>query len=174
MRPPSPWITRFAPLVRPGQTVLDVACGSGRQGRVFLDQGAQVTFVDQDVSALADLHNHSNAVLVQKDLEKDGDWPFDVACFDAVVVTNYLYRPTLKAMCDSIKEGGYLIYETFAVGNEKFGRPRNPDFLLKVDELLTLVSSDFQVVAFEQGIETDRVIQRMCACKGATDWSALV
>ena len=163
MLPPSNWISRFATLITPNQTVLDVACGSGRQGRVFLEQGAKVTFVDQNVEGLADLQGTSSATILQCDLESPSGWPFAGRAFDAIVVTNYLYRPTLKALCESIQQNGYLIYETFAVGNEAYGRPRNPDFLLKENELLELVANDFNVIAFEQGIETNRVVQRICA-----------
>lgn len=163
---PSPWIVRFASLIDPQGLVLDLACGAGRHGRLFLERGHKVTFVDKNIDGLDDLQRVDQARIVQMDLEDGKDWPFEKGHYDAIVVTNYLYRPHLKALLGSIKEGGFLLYETFAMGNEAFGRPSNPDFLLKSNELLDLVSDNFSVIAFEQGQDGDKVVQRICCVKG--------
>lgn len=162
---PSNWVLRFAPLIKQGACVLDLACGAGRHGRVFLNQGCLVQFVDKDITALSDLTRQDKAILTEMDLEDGRRWPFADAAFDAIVVTNYLYRPHLSNHLDSLKSGGVLIYETFAKGNEKFGRPKNPDFLLKEGELLTLVQGKLSVIAYEQGIDGEKVVQRICAIK---------
>ncbi len=162
---PSPWVTRFSNLIHADMRVLDLACGAGRHGRLFLDKGCPVWFVDQNIDKLADLSNQDHAHLLQKDLENGQDWSFETAAFDAIVVTNYLYRAHLSDMLNSLKPDGVLIYETFGLGNEKFGRPRNPDFLLKPGELLTLVQDRLSVVAYEHGIDGEKVVQRICAVK---------
>lgn len=162
---PSPWIDRFASLVAPAGNVLDLACGSGRQGRVFLKQGHNVVFVDRQCSGVSDLSDHPRAEICVMDLEDGRDWPFKTDTFDAIVVTNYLYRPHLADMVSSLRTGGVLLYETFARGNERFGRPSNPDFLLKPGELLELVQGRLQVVAFEQGQDGEKVVQRLCAVR---------
>ncbi|SCA57432.1 conserved hypothetical protein [Candidatus Terasakiella magnetica] len=161
----SRWVERFAPLVKESASVLDLACGGGRHGRLFLKAGHQVRFVDKNIEAVGDLSGKSGAQITQMDLEDGKDWPFAPDSFDAIVVTNYLYRAHLGAMLTSLKQDGVLIYETFGLGNDQFGRPRSPDFLLKPGELLKLVEGQLQVVAYEQGIEGEKVVQRICAIK---------
>ncbi|MGE5476182.1 MAG: class I SAM-dependent methyltransferase [Bacteroidales bacterium] len=158
----SPWVARFAPLVRPGGSVLDVACGGGRHCRLFTGRGHRVTGIDRDIAAA----RADGATLVAADLEDGSPWPLPGQRFDAVVVTNYLWRPLFPALRAALAEGGVLIYETFALGNEAFGRPRNPDHLLRRGELLELAQG-LAVVAFEDGIADGRgVIQRLCAVNG--------
>lgn len=161
MNPPSPWIKRFSSLVK-GE-VLDLACGSGRHGRLFMELGNAVTFVDKNVADIQDLTGR--ATIIERDLEDGSSWSFEESCFDVIVVTNYLYRPHLSDMLTSLKDGGVLLYETFALGNEQFGRPRSPDFLLKPGELLELASATLQVIAYEHGIDGEKVVQRICAVK---------
>ena len=161
---PSPWVARWAHLVKPGGTVLDVASGGGRHGRLFLAQGHAVTFVDKNVTPLDDL---TQATVIEANLEDASPWPFTGQTFDAVVVVNYLHRELFQQLIESLAPGGVLIYETFALGNEAFCRPRNPDHLLKSGELLTMASTQLQVVAYEHGIvqagDIPGVKQRLCA-----------
>jgi SAM-dependent methyltransferase len=164
---PSPWVARFAALVPAGGRVLDLACGGGRHARLFLAAGRQVTCLDRDVAAVADLADR--AEIVAADLEDGRPWPWPGRLFDGVVVTNYLFRPLMPAIVAAVAPGGVLLYETFALGNERFGRPRNPDFLLRPGELLEAVTGRLQVVAYEAGLEDrhggTRVVQRICAIR---------
>lgn len=166
---PSPWVTRWARLVKPDGRVLDLAAGGGRHGRLFLAQGCAVTFVDKNVQPLEDLKNQAGATVRESDLEDGGPWPFAGQAFDAIVVVNYLHRDLFNDLVDSLAPGGVLIYETFARGNEDFSRPRNPDHLLKSGELLDQVRGKLQVVAFEHGLvrtgDIPGVKQRLCAVK---------
>ena len=180
---PSSWVARFAPLVPAGE-VLDLACGTGRHARLFASLSHRVLAVDRDGAALAQLAAFGipGLVTLQIDLEApaqlDGNpdragatWPFPAGRFAAIVVTNYLYRPTLAAIPASLAPGGILIYETFARGNARYGKPSNPDFLLVPDELLQLAQQatpPMQVVAFEQGhVDSPAlaVVQRLCAIR---------
>ena len=160
---PSPWIIRFAPLIKTGGNVLDLAAGGGRHSRHLQELGYQVTSVDQNVDHLAGLA----AEIIEANLEDGGPWPLAGRVFDGIVVTNYLYRPTLDNLLANLAPGGVLIYETFARGHEQFARPRNPDHLLKSGELLELVRGRLQVVAFEHGLNDGKpipgVVQRICA-----------
>jgi len=164
---PSPWVVRFAALIPPGGTVLDVACGGGRHARWLLERGHPVTLVDRDIEYVADLSNR--AEILAADLEDDSPWPLPGRRFNAVLVTNYLFRPLLPVLTDSVAEGGVLLYQTFSAGNERFSRPRNPDHLLHPGELLTAVAGRLQVVAYEQGIihrpgrDRPAVVQSLCA-----------
>lgn len=147
----SPWVARFADLVPAGGTVLDVAAGAGRHTRFFAARGHRVTAVDRDVARLADLA--ATVEIVEADLEGDerapGSWPFAGRTFAAVVVTNYLHRPLLPALLLAVAPGGVLLYETFGRGQERYGRPRNPDHLLQPGELLEAVRGTLEVVGYE-------------------------
>ncbi len=160
---PSAWVRRWSPLLAPGATLLDVACGSGRHLRWFAERGLRATGIDRDATALAGLE--SVARIVHADLEQ-GPWPLPGERFDAVIVTNYLWRPLLPALAASLNDGGVLIYETFALGNAAFGRPRNPEFLLAPGELLRAFAQ-LRVLAFEDGYLDDppRCVQRLCALR---------
>jgi SAM-dependent methyltransferase len=165
---PSRWITRFAPLVRPGAPILDLASGGGRHARFFLARGHPVTAVDVDLSRLDDLQESPELELVAADLEDGAPWPLPGRRFGAVVVTNYLWRPLFPPILESIDDGGVLLYETFARGNEAHGHPRNPDFLLEPGELIEVVRGRLEIVAYEHGyVERPRpaIRQRLCAVR---------
>ncbi|MBI3453752.1 MAG: class I SAM-dependent methyltransferase [Rhodospirillales bacterium] len=164
--PPSPWLLRFAGLVPAGGAVLDMAAGGGRHARFFLDRGHPVVAVDRDVSGLADLAGRPGVEIVQADLETGGPWPLGARGFAGVAVANYLWRPILPAIVAAVAPGGALIYETFALGNERFGRPSNPDFLLRPGELLDAVRGRLRVVAYEDveiGEPRPALVQRIAA-----------
>ncbi len=165
---PSLWVKRFAPLIAAEGTILDLACGNGRHARFLEAAGWQVEAVDRDGQALSALAGIPGIVTRQADLET-GDWPFPDHRFDGIVVTNYLHRPLLPKLIDALAVGGVLIYETFMLGNARFGRPSNPDFLLQPNELLEAFGRHLAIIAFEQG-ETatpqPAVVQRLCAVKG--------
>jgi SAM-dependent methyltransferase len=146
----SAWIERFGPLVARGAPVADVACGSGRHTRWFAARAQDVCAVDRDVTGVGDLHGDARVQVLQFDLETGERLPLAPGTFGAVVVTNYLWRPILDDLVALLAPGGWLLYETFAMGNERFGRPSNPDFLLRPGELLTLAARhDLRVVAYE-------------------------
>lgn len=166
---PSPWVMRFAPLVTPGDAVLDLACGNGRQGRALLARGHAVTFVDRDTGAVADLATRTGAEIVRAELEDGSPWPLPGRRFAAVIGVNYLHRPLFPALMAALEPGGLLLYDTFARGHEVLGRPRNPDHLLKSGELLDLVKGTLTVIAYEHGLIDDLdcpgIKQRICALR---------
>ena len=163
----SHWVRRFAPLAGEGE-VLDLACGRGRHARHFAALGHPVLALDRDGAALLDAAGPGITTL-QADLE-DGvtPWPFAPARFCAIVVSNYLHRPLMAQLAASLSPDGLLIYETFAIGNEAFGKPSNPDFLLQEGELLALAARHgLRVIAFEEGYSDApkaAMVQRLCAC----------
>lgn len=160
---------RWAHLIRAGGSVLDVACGSGRHLRWLAAQGWAVTGIDRDATALAPLQGLGRTF--EADIES-GPWPLVNERFDAVVVTNYLWRALWPVLRGSLAEGGVLIYETFAQGNEVFGKPSNPAFLLGPGELLE-ASQGLHVVAFEDGVldaplrRVQRIVSVNSAAAGA-------
>jgi len=161
---PSPWIARWAPLVSNGAVVLDVAAGGGRHCRLFAARGHRVVAVDRDVSALA---GADAAEIVPADLEDGSPWPLAGRRFGAVVVTNYLHRPLWPALLAALEPGGVLLYETFMIGNERFGKPSNPAFLLRDGELLDVArDGDLSVIAYEALMVSDprpAMVQRIAA-----------
>ena len=165
---PSAWVARWAALLADGASVLDVACGHGRHARFFAARGHDVLAVDRDETALTSMASARGITTLRADLE-NAPWPLERRSFDAVVVTNYLWRPLLPALIASLAPAGLLIYETFMRGNERYGRPSNPEFLLKSGELLEAVGGRLEVLGFEQGtVESPKpaVVQRICAVRG--------
>ena len=163
--PASPWVARFAPIVPEGE-VLDLACGSGRPTRLLAALGHPVLALDRKPEALATAAGQGVAAM-EYDLEDGSPWPFEAGRFAAIVVTNYLYRPLFPHLAASLRPDGILIYETFAQGNQVYGKPSNPDFLLAPGELLALAQAGgLQVLAYEDG-HVDRPhpaqVQRLCA-----------
>ena len=164
---PSPWVVRWTGLLRPDARVLDVACGSGRHLKWFSEHGHAVYGVDRDISQARE--NVPRATLTEADIEL-GPWPLMASDtpqqFNAVIVTNYLWRPLMGTLLASLAPGGVLIYETFAAGNETVGRPARPDFLLSEGELLD-VCAGLRIVAYENGFlaAPDRFVQRIAAIK---------
>ena len=179
----SAWVVRFSGMVPAGE-VLDLACGGGRHALLFAALGHPVLAVDRDQAALAQLSalGKPGLTTLQWDLETEAPdaWPFASGRFAGIVVTNYLYRPLLNAMVGSLAPGGVLLYETFAQGNGRFGKPSNPNFLLAPGELLTLANRSaepLRVVAFEDGY-TDQpapaMVQRLCAMRpGPSDQAGM-
>jgi SAM-dependent methyltransferase len=164
-------VLRFAALVAPGATVLDLACGRGRHARLFAAQGCAVEAVDVDAAAGASLAGVAGVRFVQADLEGQ-PWPYGGRRFDAVVVANYLHRPLLPRLAESLAPGGILIYETFVAGQERFGRPTNPDFLLRPRELLEVFAPLLAVLAFEEGVVSlprPARVSRLCAVRAGGD-----
>jgi SAM-dependent methyltransferase len=167
---PSPWVARFLALAPAGARVLDLAAGGGRHTRLARARGFSVTAIDREVSGLADLRADAQVEILAADLE-GAPWPLGERKFGAVVVTNYLHRPLLPTLVAAVEGGGALIYETFALGNEAFGKPSNPNFLLQPGELLAVVRGALTVVAYEHGqIEAPRpaMIQRIAAVRAPT------
>lgn len=165
---PSPWVIRYGPLAPQDGTALDLACGSGRNGRWCLAQGMATTFLDRDTNGLSDLETLPNVEIICADLEDGTPFPLSGRKFYCVVVTNYLWRDIMADIMAAVMPGGILIYETFGAGNEAFGRPRNPDFLLAAGELAQTVRNDFDIIGYEHGmrtIPTKAVVQRLAAVK---------
>lgn len=169
--PASPWVLRWAHLIRSGGSALDVACGRGRHSHWLATQGFAVTALDRDADALAAVRAQwptaatPPSQLLQADLEAQA-WPLPDQTFDAVIVTNYLWRPLWPALLAALAPGGVYIHETFAHGNASVGKPSRADFLLQPGELLHACRG-LNVVAYENGFCTgpDRYIQRIVAVR---------
>lgn len=168
---PSAWVQRWSHLIPERGVVLDVACGHGRHARWFYEKKHPLALVDRAQTAIEFIASTLPARPAQTveavvaDIE-EGPWPFEGRQFDAVVVTNYLWRPLLPTLLASLAPGGVLIYETFTQGNETVGKPSRPDFLLRPGELLH-VCQGLRVVAFEEGFEEHppRFVQRIAAVR---------
>ena len=154
-------MARWAALIPKGR-VLDVACGTGRHSRFLLELGHDVTAVDREAQSIAGVR------FVQANLEDGSPWPLPGERFQGIVVTNYLYRPLFPVLADALASGGVLLYETFMQGNERYGKPSNPAFLLRPGELWQAFAG-LHIVAFEQGRARETkpaMIQRLCAKRG--------
>jgi len=168
---PSDWVVDHISEIRPEGQVLDLACGSGRHTRLLLEKGFEVTALDINTTRLSDLKSHPRLTIVEVDLEDNSasaeEWPLTTQ-FDGIVVTNYLHRPLFRHLSDSLSKDGILIYETFMIGNERFGKPSNPDFLLKKDELRNSFGETLRIIEFSQGyleVPKPAMIQQFCGKK---------
>ena len=162
---PSEWVRRCVRFIPAGGRVLDLACGEGRHARLLAQLGYRVLAVDRDERALGALVGIPGIDVAAIDLET-GSWPYPGEQFAGIVVTNYLHRPLLPLLVASLGDGGVLIYETFARGNERYGRPSNPEFLLQPGELLVVVLGRLRVLAYEDVFVTEpkpALVQRICA-----------
>jgi SAM-dependent methyltransferase len=162
---PSAWVERWAPLIAPGGRVLDVASGAGRHARWLAARGYRVDALDRDAEALATLSDVAGVTPRHADIEA-GPWPCERDVYAGVVVTNYLHRPLFPDLLAALAPAGVLIYETFAAGNERFGKPSNPAFLLRAGELLDIVRGRLRVLAYEDlEVQHPRpaMVQRICA-----------
>ena len=165
---PSAWVRRWTAIVPPGE-VLDLACGRGRHARFLAGNGFRVTALDRDAEALRALQGVEGVVTVLADLEDGSPWPLAARRFSGIVVTNYLHRPLFPLLRAALEDGGVLIYETFMAGNENYGKPSNPEFLLRPGELFFGLGDGLSVLAFEQGrVLSPRkaMIQRICVRRG--------
>jgi len=160
------WVKKYAARIPSSKLVLDLACGSGKNTRFLLESGYNVVALDRDISRLADISHNQNLEIYEFDLETGSKFPFYKREFSGIVVTNYLYRPILDDLTTALGFGGVLIYQTFMVGNEAYGRPNNPNFLLKKNELKDVFEKQLDVIAFEEGyvqIPKPAMVQRICA-----------
>lgn len=164
----SAWVARFAAVIKTPGMVLDLACGAGRHARYLAETGLQVEALDRNAAALSTLTGLPRVAVRCADVE-GGPWPYAGREFDAIVVTNYLHRPLFPLISSALAPGGVLIYETFRIGNESYGKPSNPDFLLRSGELLDLAKTNgLEVLAYEDGFTTTpkpAMVQRLCAVK---------
>jgi SAM-dependent methyltransferase len=158
-------VARFIGAVRPGGRVLDVACGGGRHLRLALDRGLAVVGIDRNLSGVGDLEGREGVSLLAADLEVGRPFPLAGTTFDGVIVINYLWRPILPDIVACVARDGMLIYETFAAGNQKYGKPGNPEFLLRPGELIGAVAPRLTPIAYEHVKLADppRIVQRIAA-----------
>lgn len=166
---PSNWIKKYLNININKDTLLDVACGNGRHSFYAASLGYKVFSIDidKDKLSLTNFKKHISPILLN--IEEENSWPFIKRSFDTVIVTNYLYRPVYKNIINSIKPNGTLLYETFSEENTKFGRPNNPDYLLKPIELLKLAKQyKMEIIDFEEillELPKKKAIQRIYAKK---------
>jgi len=173
---PSPWVMRFASLIPQSGEILDLACGSGRHSRLALGLGYRVVAADCSILGLEDLRKQKSLEIVEIDLETANPFvPGGILhgrIFTGIIVTNYLHRLILSSLIGALADDGVLIYETFSVGNERYGHPRNPDYLLRPGELLETARKRLQVIAYENGLIQEprmAVVQRLCAVNSSPD-----
>ena len=164
----SNWVSENYNHIKKKGLILDLACGSGRNGKFLLEKGFDVVFLDRDTSQLDWVPEPFRSQVIKHDLEAGTSWGFSSCSFDAVVVTNYLYRPIFPDLLSIIDEGGVLIYETFSKGNEIYGKPTNPNYLLEPEELIDLVRPSMRLISFKEGYSNEgkeSITQKIVAVK---------
>ncbi len=167
MTKPSRWVMEILNDFHHYSTLIDVACGKGRHVKKLMRR-FKVTAVDYDVEALKEFKKLKNVEVINQDLEDESDWVFLNRKFDIVLITNYLFRKKTKDLFKLVNDNGLIVYETFGVGNEKFGKPKNPNYLLKEKELLNFMPKSFRVLNYFHGqvkFPKPSIIQRLAAIK---------
>ncbi|MHA1164250.1 MAG: class I SAM-dependent methyltransferase [Alphaproteobacteria bacterium] len=170
----SAWVRRFLPGIKEKGSILDVACGAGRHMRLALELGYSVIGIDKDLSQVEDIAARKDVGLIEADLETGRAFPLKDMAYDGVIVTNYLWRPILSDIIGCVADDGVLIYETFAAGHERQGKPCDPDFLLKANELIEAALPRLTVLAYEHGLregEYPKIVQRIAACGPEHPWA---
>ena len=132
--------------------VMDLACGKGESSMILAEQGFSVVSVDISSSSL-NTFNSTNIKKICKDVEDLDNWPLCEQAFKLIFVRNFLNRSIFPKILKSVDTGGYLVYETFSEGNEKYGSPKNKNFILKSRELLE-ITKKFSPICYES-IEVD-------------------
>ena len=166
-QPVSTWVSYCTNLINKKSKILDVACGSGRHTRFLISKGHSVTGIDINPKFELHSNNKENNKIIEYDLEKDV-WPFETSSFDCILVTNYLHRPLFPFFIKSVKRNGFIIYETFSLGNERFGKPSNPKYLLNNNELFNLLKGEMRIISYQDGIVSNNMqkyVQRVFAIK---------
>ncbi len=169
---PSPWVERFYCGIKANGHVLDIACGAGRHFPLGIASAKRTTGIDRDLSKAARFKGLPGIQLIEADLEGGSPLPFRGSRYDGVIVTNYLWRPILPDVVAAVAPDGILIYETFGIGQEAFGRPSNPDFLLQPGELMAAVEGRLRIVAYEHATlrQPERIVQRIAAVGPEHRW----
>ena len=171
---PSRWIINCVEAVTNNKElqILDFASGNGRHSKSLANNKRKITAVDKDDVKLSTYKNYKSIKTICFDLESEQSWPLKREYYDIVIVTNYLYRPKIKKIGDLVKENGYLFYETFARGNERYGKPSNPNFLLKNRELIKVFQKNFKILYYFNGQEfsNKKIIQRCAIKKTPPNW----
>ena len=166
-QPISTWVTYCTNLINKKSKILDVACGSGRHTKFLIQKGHFVTGIDINPKFELKADYQKNNKIIKYDLENNA-WPFEADSFDCILVTNYLHRPLFPFFIKSLKQNGFIIYETFSLGNEKFGKPGNPQYLLDNNELFNLLKDEMRIISYQDGIVSNNVqkyVQRVFAIK---------
>ena len=149
--------------------ILDLACGDGHNGIFLASKGLSVVLTDSSTEALSHARVNAQAAGVtvqfwQVNLEQEGVNPLEGLIFSAVLVFRYLHRPLIPCITKSLKQGGILMYETFTTEQTRFGKPKNPDHLLKASELLSWFHDWEVIYAFEGiiGVPSKAIAQLVC------------
>ena len=132
--------------------LLDFASGNGRNCIPLSKKNIVVTAIDKDQEKLNKYKSLKNINTICFDLETKKEWPLAKEYYDVIMVVNYLHRPKIKNLINFLKKDGYLLYETFSLGHEKYGSPTNPNFLLKNRELLDIFSQKLLPLSFYDGV----------------------
>ena len=166
---PTTWIIEQIKLLAPKRKIqiLDFASGNGRNSIHLAEKNRNITAIDKDSMKLVQFDHLDYINTICFDLETNQNWPLKEKYYDIIIVVNYLYRPKIKKLMNLLKNGGYLFYETFSVGNERYGSPKNLNFLLKDRELVNLFSKKNEILSYFNGkvIEEKMSIKQRCLIK---------
>ena len=163
---PTNWIIEQIKLIAPKRKIqiLDFASGNGRNSIHLAEKDKIITAIDRDSKRLDGYRKFNYINTICFDLETDEEWPLKKEYYDMIIVVNYLYRPRINSLINLLKTGGYLFYETFALGNEKYGSPKNPHYLLKDKELLNFFSKENEILSYFNGLVTEEKMSMKQRC----------
>ncbi len=157
---PASLLQEYADLIlseAPPGPVLDLACGSGKNGIFLAKKGLPVILGDHSAEALARAavlaeEDGVTPIIWRVDLEKEGVNPLAKEAYAAILVFRYLHRPLIPCIRKGLMKKGLLIYETFTVDQARYGKPRNPNFLLEKGELQGWFA-DWEILYYDEGIK---------------------
>ena len=150
---PAQFLVRNVELLPKGR-VLDIAMGSGRNAVYLAGLGFDVEGVDispESINSALELARNAGVNIKAQVADLENNYVIKKDTYQVIMCFNYLQRLLIPQIKDGLLKGGMVIYETFIVDQKQFGKPTNPNYLLKHNELLDLFR-DFRCLRYHEGI----------------------
>jgi len=135
-----------------------VAMGRGRNAVYLAGMGFEVEGIDLSTEAVRNAlewARRSGVNIKTQVTDLEGNYHIEKGVYDVIICFNYLYRSLIPQIKMGLRTGGMVVYETYIVEQARFGKPKNPDHLLKHNELLDMFR-EFRCLRYREGVIDNR------------------